>query len=192
MGGPQDAENSSYNSGMSLIQQQPVRRRPIVPLRPRDRPEGRARRRRALLEGVRAVQARQERRRLATIARCARTIRRAAYLNDAKVLEADVRKRRQPVNRDDGRRRPQAARDPGHAERRPSRRDSAARGRADATNSLRVKKQALYVLALSDQPRAHQILLNYAKGARQPGPAARGHQLHRLRAGRSSRRRAPS
>jgi HEAT repeat protein len=36
------------------------------------------------------------------------------------------------------------------------------------TNSLRVKKQALYILALSDQPSAHDELLKYAKGAGNP------------------------
>ena len=38
-----------------------------------------------------------------------------------------------------------------------------------ATNSLSVKKQALYILAtMNSQPRAHQILLNYAKGSGNP------------------------
>jgi HEAT repeat protein len=41
-------------------------------------------------------------------------------------------------------------------------------GVLQATNSLQVKRRALYVLALSDQPRARQILLNYAKGAGNP------------------------
>jgi len=41
-------------------------------------------------------------------------------------------------------------------------------GILSATNSLRVKKQALFVLAQSSQPRARQILMNYAKGAGTP------------------------
>ena len=42
-------------------------------------------------------------------------------------------------------------------------------GVLSATNSLRVKKQALYVLAsMPNQPRRVQILLNYAKGAGNP------------------------
>jgi HEAT repeat protein len=41
-------------------------------------------------------------------------------------------------------------------------------GVLNATNSLRVKKSALYVLAQSTQPRAHQILLNLAKGQGNP------------------------
>ena len=37
-----------------------------------------------------------------------------------------------------------------------------------ATNSLHVKRQALYVLATINQPRAYQVLVNYAKGAGNP------------------------
>jgi HEAT repeat protein len=37
-----------------------------------------------------------------------------------------------------------------------------------ANNSLRVKQNALYVLALSDLPRAHEILMSYAKGGGNP------------------------
>jgi HEAT repeat protein len=41
-------------------------------------------------------------------------------------------------------------------------------GVLNATNSLKVKQQALYVLALSDRPQAHQILMKYAKGGGTP------------------------
>ncbi len=61
--GPQDAESSSYNAGLSLIQQRQYDQA-IIRFDRDDRPEGRARRRRLVLEGVRAVQGRQERRRL--------------------------------------------------------------------------------------------------------------------------------
>ena len=37
-----------------------------------------------------------------------------------------------------------------------------------ATNSLQVKKRALFVLASNDQPAAHQILVSYAKGSGNP------------------------
>jgi HEAT repeat protein len=37
-----------------------------------------------------------------------------------------------------------------------------------ATNSLQVKKRALFVLAYNDQPAAHQVLLKYAKGSGNP------------------------
>lgn len=92
------------------------------------------------------------------------------YLADAKVLEADARARQgQPVNvatidNDDikilaiqGLQRS----DP----------DAAVPLLEDvltAANSLRVKQQALYVMALSAQDRAHQVLMNYAQGQGNP------------------------
>ena len=41
-------------------------------------------------------------------------------------------------------------------------------GVLNGTNSLAVKRQALYTLALSKDPKAHQILLGYAKGGGNP------------------------
>ena len=45
---------------------------------------------------------------------------------------------------------------------------SIAEGVLNATNSLNVKRRALYVLAQREEPRARQVLLNYAKGAGNP------------------------
>jgi HEAT repeat protein len=107
---------------------------------------------------------------LATLAQLRRDHAQSAYLTDAKTLEADVRKLAgQPVN-------PAAMDDDelkilaisGIQRSDPERAVPLLEGVLSATNSLRVKRQALYVLAMSTQPRAHQILLSYAKGAGNP------------------------
>ncbi len=91
--GMQDSESSIYSSGLSLLSQRQYRSG-HQPLRPHDLAEGRARRRRLVLEGVRAVQARQER-------RSARLHRRAAQGLSAEPV---------PERREGARgRRPQAA-----------------------------------------------------------------------------------
>jgi HEAT repeat protein len=57
--------------------------------------------------------------------------------------------------------------DSGAAEHRPGPRRAPARTLKN-TNTLRVKKQALFVLASNDLPAAHAILVSYAKGGGNP------------------------
>jgi HEAT repeat protein len=105
---------------------------------------------------------------LASIAQLRRDYAQSRYVGDAKVLEADVRKMAgQPVN-------PASVDDDEIkllAIQGISKSDQAVpllEGVLSATNSLNVKKRALYVLALSDDARAHPVLMRYAKGAGNP------------------------
>lgn len=105
---------------------------------------------------------------LASIAQLRRDYAQSRYLNEAKVLEADVRKASgQPVN-------PANANDDEIkllAIQGLSKSGDAVpllEGVLNATNSLNVKKRALYVLALSDDTRAHAVLMRYAKGGGNP------------------------
>jgi len=105
---------------------------------------------------------------LATIAQLRRDYPQSRYLNEARVLEADVRKTAgQPMN-------PASADDDEIkllAIQGVAKSDQAVpllEGVLNATNSLNVKKRALYVLALSDDTRAHQVLMRYAKGGGNP------------------------
>ena len=105
---------------------------------------------------------------LATIATLRKDFPQSRYLQDAKVLEQDVRRSSgQPIN-------PEAIKDDeikllaisgiGKSENAVP----LLEGVLNATNSLRVKKQALYMLATSDDQRAYAILLRYAKGGGNP------------------------
>jgi hypothetical protein len=94
----------------------------------------------------------------------------SAYAREARVLEADVKRSSgQPVN-------PAAIDDDeikllaisGIQKSDPERAIPLLEGVLNATNSLSVKRRALYVLALSDHPRAHEILMSYAKGGGTP------------------------
>lgn len=87
------------------------------------------------------------------------------YLADAKQLEADVRKPR-PETIDDEDIKLIAIQGIQNSD--PVKAAQLCENILTATNSLAVKRRALYVLALSDQPRAHEVLLNYAKGAGNP------------------------
>ncbi|MEO8481389.1 MAG: HEAT repeat domain-containing protein [Acidobacteriota bacterium] len=105
---------------------------------------------------------------LASIAQLRRDYQQSRYLAEAKVLEADARKAAgQPVN-------PASANDDEIkllAIQGLSKSDQAVpllEGVLNATNALSVKKRALYVLALSDDTRAHQVLMRYAKGGGNP------------------------
>lgn len=107
---------------------------------------------------------------IAAIAQLRREYPQSAYLNDARVLEADARKvAGQPMD-------PNAAANDeikllaisGLMNAEPERAIPLAENLLATTNSLQVKKRAIYVLATSDDPRAHQILLRYAKGAGNP------------------------
>ena len=108
---------------------------------------------------------------LATLGQLRRDFPQSRYLNDAKVLEADVRKSSgQPLD-------PTAAglsdeikllaiQSLQHTD--PARAVPLLEGVLNATNSLTVKKRAIYLLALSTQPRAREILLTFAKGGGNP------------------------
>ena len=102
---------------------------------------------------------------LATIAMLRKDHPQSRYLNDAKALDADVR-RADPSTLDDDELKLLAINAMQHQD--PERAVPLLEGVLNSSNSLRVKKQALYVLALSNHTRAHQILLNYAKGASNP------------------------
>jgi TolA-binding protein len=108
---------------------------------------------------------------LASIAQLRREYPQSRYQADARVLEADIRKSAgQPVNLD------AAGADEdikllaisGIARSDPDRAIPLLQNVLTASNSLAIKRRALYVLALSDDGRAHQILLQYAKGGGNP------------------------
>jgi HEAT repeat protein len=107
---------------------------------------------------------------LATIAMLRKDHPQSAYNNDAKALEAEVRRRAgqpvNPANVDDDELKLLALQ--GIMNTDPARAVPVAEGVLNGTNSLKVKKMALYNLALSKDPKAHQILLNYAKGGGNP------------------------
>jgi hypothetical protein len=105
---------------------------------------------------------------LDTIAALRRDHPESRYLGDAKVLEADVRRSvGQPVN-------PAAADDDEikllaiQGLPRSEQAVSLLEGVLNATNSLAVKRRALFVLAQNSDPRARAILLRYAKGEGNP------------------------
>jgi HEAT repeat protein len=102
---------------------------------------------------------------LATIAALRKDHSGSPYLNDAKALEADVRKA-DPSTLDDDELKLLAINAMQHQD--PERAVPLLEGVLNSSNTLRVKKQALYVLALSNHARAQQILLNFAKGASNP------------------------
>jgi HEAT repeat protein len=110
---------------------------------------------------------------LATIGTLRQNHAESRYLNDAKVLETDVRRvagqrltAEEIARLDDEDIKLLAIR--GIQQSNPEGAIPLLEGVLTATHSLRVKQRALYVLALSDQPRARQILMNYAKGAGTP------------------------
>lgn len=107
---------------------------------------------------------------LATIGQLRKEFAQSRYLADARALEADARKSAgQPVNPatlDDDEIKLLAIQGIQNSD--PERAVPLLEGVLSATNSLAVKKRALYVLALGNHPKAHQILLDYAKGAGNP------------------------
>jgi HEAT repeat protein len=100
---------------------------------------------------------------LATIAALRRDHGQSPYVEHAKVLEADVRKTppQEIVDDDIKLLAISAMQHSGD----PERAVPLLQGVLEGTNSLRVKQRALFVLAQNTQPRAHEILFNYAKGA---------------------------
>jgi HEAT repeat protein len=104
---------------------------------------------------------------LATIAALRKEYPQSRYLTDAKVLEADARrlKPQDIVDDDEIKLLAIGAMQQAEAERA----IPLAEEVLNRNNSLAVKKRALYILALkSDNPRARQILLSYAKGQGNP------------------------
>jgi tetratricopeptide (TPR) repeat protein len=90
------------------------------------------------------------------------------YISDAKVLEAEARKQSgqtiDPARLDDDEIKLLAI----QGLQRTEQAVPLLEGVLNGANSLNVKKRALYVLALSSDPRARQILLDYAKGTGMP------------------------
>ena len=108
---------------------------------------------------------------VATIAALRKDFPQSRYLGDSKVLEADAKRRAgQPVNpasMDDDELKILAINAMKQTD--PERAIPLLEGVLSANNSLSVKKNALYVLAsMPNQPKARQILMNYAKGAGNP------------------------
>ena len=106
---------------------------------------------------------------VATIAELRRSYAQSRYLSDARVLEADVRKASgQPLNVDanDDEIKLLAIQSLQNSD--PAGAVPRLENVLKNTNTLRVKKQALFVLASNDQPAAHQILVSYAKGGGNP------------------------
>ena len=107
---------------------------------------------------------------LATIAMLRKDHPQSPYNSDAKALEAEVKKRAgQPLNPaevDNDELKMLALQ--GLVNTDPARAIPLLEGVLNGTNSLAVKRQALYTLALSKDPKAHQILLGYAKGGGNP------------------------
>ena len=108
---------------------------------------------------------------LATIAALRRDYPQSRYLGEAKVLEADVRRlagqRVDPQTLDANDELKLIAIN-GIANTDPDRAIPLLEGVLNGANTLGNKRRALFVLALSKDPRAHQILLRYAKGGGSP------------------------
>jgi HEAT repeat protein len=102
---------------------------------------------------------------LATIAQLRKEFPQSRYLNDAKVLENDVR-RVDPATIPDPELKVLAINAMQSAD--PARAVPLLEGVLNTTNTLSVKRQALFVLAQSTEPRARQVLLNIAKGSGNP------------------------
>jgi len=107
---------------------------------------------------------------LATIATLRKEHPQSAYLQDAKVLESDARRMSgKPVNPadvDDDELKILAIN--GLLRTDPARAVDAAEIQLNKTNSLGLKRQALYILAQSTLPKAYEVLLSYAKGGGNP------------------------
>ncbi len=107
---------------------------------------------------------------LATVAVLRRDHGSSPYLQDAKVLEADARTRSgkplNPADVDDEELKALAIQ--GLIRQDAARGVDAAEIQLGKTNSLRFKRQLLYLLATSEVPKAYQILLNFAKGGANP------------------------
>jgi HEAT repeat protein len=102
---------------------------------------------------------------VATLAELRKSYGSSRYLSDAKTLEADVKKLG-PSQVDDDDIKLLAIQSLQNTD--SDRSVPLLEGVLNATNSLALKKRALYVAALIDRPEAHQLLLSYAKGKGNP------------------------
>lgn len=106
---------------------------------------------------------------LAAIAELRRTYAQSRYLNDARVLEADARQSSgKPLTGDADNDEIKLLAIQALQHSNPEGAVPLLESVLKATNSLQVKKRALFVLAGNDQPAAHQLLVSYAKGAGNP------------------------
>lgn len=87
------------------------------------------------------------------------------YLSEARALEANV-KQLGPNQVDDDDLKLLAIQAIQYSD--PDKAVSTCQGVLNGTNSLAVKRRAIYVLALIDRPEAHELLLSYAKGKGNP------------------------
>ena len=90
----------------------------------------------------------------------------SAYLKDASVLEQAVRGPARPENADEDELKMMALNALQHSD--PDRALPLIEGVLNGANSLRLKQQAIFILAQSSQPRAREILMNLAKGGGNP------------------------
>jgi len=106
---------------------------------------------------------------VAAIAELRKTYAQSRYLNDARVLEADARQSSgKPLTGDADNDEIKLLAIQGLQNSNPQGAVPLLENVLKATNSLAVKKRALFVLANNDQPAAHQLLVSYAKGAGNP------------------------
>lgn len=106
---------------------------------------------------------------LASLAELRKSYAQSRYSNDAKVLEADVKKSAgQPADSDGSNIDIKLLAIQSMQNADPDRAIPALESVLKNTNALQVKKKALFVLANNDRPAAHQILLSYAKGSGNP------------------------
>jgi len=107
---------------------------------------------------------------LATLGVLRRQHPQSRYLADARVLETEVRRTAgspvNPADLDDDEIKLLAINAMQYSD--PARATPLLEGVLQSTSSLRVKRQALFVLAQSDQPRAREILMSYARGSGNP------------------------
>jgi HEAT repeat protein len=101
---------------------------------------------------------------IATLNELRRSYAQSRYLADARVLEADVRKSPGDASDDEIKLLAIAAMQNSD----PDRAIPLLENVLKASNTLQLKKRALFVLAQNDRPAAHQILVNYAKGSGNP------------------------
>jgi TolA-binding protein len=164
MVGGQDSESSSYSAGLSLIQNrqydQAINRFDRAIAQKGSHADGAW-----YWKAFAQYKLGKTEDALASIATLRKDFPQSRYLPDAKVLEADVRK--PSIDRiDDDEIKLLAIQGIQNSD--PAKAAQLAATLLSGTNSLRVKRQALYILALSDQPSAHELLLSYAKGQGNP------------------------
>ncbi len=106
---------------------------------------------------------------LASLAELRRAYAESRYLGDARVLEADIRKSAgQPMTTDASDDEIKLLAISAIQNSDPDRAIPLLENVLKATNSLAVKRRALFVLAQNDKPAAHEILMSYAKGSGNP------------------------